>query len=324
MLLSQKYDLVSMNDIKNTQISDIAPSHIVNSDTGLLLQRHLTHVNPKVLEKKFPQLATHNFKLEVDNSGGYADRIQSLRTSVKGNFSEVGSAGGKTTIDVEDTTIPNKFRDTLIKWDTIGINKALLGNFNIVDRSMAGVIQVYNQEIDTAVIVGLDDVGIKGLSNNVHYNTVLGGGGFQALSATQQYNFITEHINAQHNAVNSSVDDKDDKKTTSVYAANICLMPTLVFNIIQKNILNEFNNASVLKVLRTNLPSVNFIHSAKLTDEMVIFSNTEDSISLRIPVPMFFSPIYNKHFEFSTKSMYSIAGVDILEPASGLVVSGLI
>lgn len=324
MLLSQKYNLVSISDIKNTQISDIAPSHVVNSDTGILLQRHLTHVNPKVLEKKFPQLATHNFKLEVDNSGGWADQIQSLRTSVKGSFSEVGSAGGKTTIDVEDTTIPSKFRDTLIKWDTKGINQALLGNFNIVDRSMRGVIQVYNQEIDTAVIIGLDDVGIEGLSNNVHYSTVIESGDFQALSANQQYNLITEHINAQHGAVNSSVDDKDDKKTTSVYAANICLMPTLIFNIIQKNIINEFNNASVLKVLRANLPSVNFVHSAKLTDEMVIFSNSEDSISLRIPVPMFFSPVYNKHFEFSTKSMYGIAGVDILEPSSGLIVSGLI
>lgn len=323
MLLSQKYNLKSISDIKNTQISDIATSNVVNSDGGILLQRHLTHVNPKVLEKKFPQLATHNFKLEVDNSGGYADRIQSLRTVVQGDFSEVGSAGGKTTIDVEDTTIPSFFKDSLVKWDTVGLNRALRGNFNIVDRSLAGVVQVYNQEIDTAIIIGLDDVGIKGLSNNVHYTTVIESGGFQALSATQQYNLITEHINAQHNSVNASVDDKDDKKTTSVYAANICLMPTSIFNIIQKNILNEFNNASVLRVLRTNLPSVNFIHSAKLTDEMVIFSNSEDSISLRIPVPMFFSPIYNKHFDFSTKAMYGIAGVDVLEPASGLIVSGL-
>ncbi len=323
MRLSQIYNLVSMSDMKNTQISDIAPSHVVNSDTGILLQRHLTHVNPKVLEKKFPQLATHNFKLEVDNSGGYADRIQSLRTSVQGTFSEIGSAGGKTTIDVEDTTIPSYFKDTLVKWDTIGVNKALLGNFNIVDRSLAGVVQVYNQEIDTAVIIGLDDVGIKGLSNNVHYNTVFETTAFQSLTATQQYNLIVDRINTQHDSVNSSVDDKDDKKTTSVYAANICLMPTKIFNIIQKNILNEFNNASVLTVLRTNLPSVNFIHSAKLTDKMVIFSNSEDSISLRIPVPMLFSPIYNKHFDFSTKAMYGIAGVDILEPASGLIVSGL-
>lgn len=324
MLLSQKFNLSDVQGILSTQISDICPQNVAQSDTGILLQRHLTHVNPKVLEKKFPDLVFDKLKLEVDNSGGYTQRIQSLRIVVQGSFSDPGSSSGKVTIGVEDTTLPVKKRETLIKWDKDGVEEAKIGNYNVVDRSMAGVVKVYNQEIDTAVVIGINSLGMKGLANNTHYETdATNSTNFEALSAIQMYELVSDSISRQHNLVNASIEEGTNQDTTSVYAANICLSPTTVFNLMATTRYNEFTDGTVLRVLRKNFPNVLFLQSPKITNDMVIFSNSADSLALRIPVPMEFSPIFNQYFEFSTKAKYRLGGLDILEPSSGLIVTNL-
>lgn len=324
MFLSQQFNLDSINALGTTQLV-IANGYTKQSDAGILLQRHLTHINPKVFEKRFPSLVFSKLKLEVDNSGGYTQRIKSLRTVVQGGFGDKGSASGKVTISVEDTDLPVKLRETLVIWDKDGVEEAKIGNFNIVDRSLAGVVQVYNQEIDTVVTVGIDRLGMKGLSNNSHYETINSSANFDTLSAVQQYELISDAITQQHNSVNATAEEEEDedKNNTSAYAANICLMPLAVFNIAQNERYNEFTDGTVLRVLRKNFPTVRFLQSAKLTNDMVIFSNNIESVALRIPVPMEFSPIFNQYFEFSTKAKYRVGGIDILEPSSGLIVSNL-
>lgn len=304
MFLEQKFNLDSLNALITTPIEQ--------NDTGILLQRHLTAVNPKVLEKKYPALVFDSLKLYVDNTGGYAQYLQSLRTDVQGEYADKGDARGKVSLTMEDNLMPVRLRETLVEWDKDKVEEAKIGNFNIVDREFAGVLKVYNQEIDTISINGLDDAK-RGLANNIHYVTETAGAAYLTLTAKQQYDLIADFIVQQHNGVNN----------TPEYSANICLLPTLIHNSAERRILNEFTNGSVLHVLKQNFPTVEFLHTPKLTDTMVIFSNSEDAIAFRIPVPMEFSPIYNKHFNFSTASKYRIGGVDVLEPASGTIVTGL-
>jgi hypothetical protein len=305
MFLADKFNLDSFNALVTTPIEQ--------NDTGILLQRHLTAVNPKILEKKYPKLVFDTLNLHIDNTGGYAQYLQSLRTDVQGGYADKGDASGKVSITLEDNLMPVRLRETLVRWDHDKVQEAKIGNFNIVDKQFAGVLQVYNQEIDTVAIVGLD-TNKRGLSNNQHYPTEAAGSFYLTLTAVQQYDLIADFITQQHNGVNN----------TPEYSANICLLPTLIFNSAQRRILNEFNNGTVMHVLKQNFPTVTFLHTAKLITEMVIFSSDESAVAFRIPVPMEFSPILVEHFDFSTKSKYRIGGIDVLEPASGQIVTALV
>ena len=44
---------------------------------GVVLDRYLTQVDPKIFEKLYPDLSFMNSGVTVDNTGGYARRIQS-------------------------------------------------------------------------------------------------------------------------------------------------------------------------------------------------------------------------------------------------------
>ena len=60
--------------------------HFSDSYTGTVLARNLTAINPKIFEKRFPELAFVNSGVTFDNTGGFAQRIQSLRLVALGGF----------------------------------------------------------------------------------------------------------------------------------------------------------------------------------------------------------------------------------------------
>lgn len=311
MLLSQKFNLDSINNVLDVK----SPNNvrvIQNDASGLLLSRHLTFVNPEILEQQYPDTAFDSLKLHVDNSGGYADHIQTRRKKVEGGFDERGSGRGKIALDMEDNLIKVFERDAILEWDDIKVKKASEQKINLVADTMAASLIVYNQELDDSALTGINGFS-TGLINNPHYLSEAETP-FAPLTPIQQYELISKAIVDQANLVNNTV----------AYKANICLLPTTVFNTASKARLNEFTDGTVLAVLKKNFPDITFIHSPKIGGSMVVFSNNRQALAFRIPTPLMYSPIFRKHYDYSTSAVYRIGGIDVLEQSSGLIKTGLI
>ncbi len=296
-------------------------SPIPQVDAGILLSRHLTSVNPDILKTKYPDLVFDSLGIVVDNKGGYARQIQTLRLSKQGGFGPEGDNRGIISLSAEDSTVEVSIREASVRWTEREIGEADIAGINIVDEYMSTAVESYNQEIDTSALIGISK------SNNTSglataYLNSAAGTAFADLDAKKQYALIADNITTQHNTVNN----------TSAYMANKCILPTSVFNTAANTILNDFSNGSVLNVLRANFPTVDFLQSPKLesvgsgasaSKRMVIFSNNPNAVAYRLPKPFTLTPIVQIHTDFSTVATYHTAGVEVLEPSSGRIVTGL-
>lgn len=319
--------MIELNKLYNTDSIDemVASRHAFKvpkrinqtNDSGILLARHLTAVNPKVLNFKYPDLVFSELGLTLDNTGGYAQRIQTLRLKASGKFGPEGSDRGKINIDAEDTLLKVSVREAVVDWSHRKIKEAELGNYNVVDRSMAAALTVYNQEIDTAALTGVEN---KGLLNNTSYTTTAASSTFASLTPAQMFSFIADEITAQHTSVNN----------TTEYSANFCILPISVSNLAERTLLNTYTNQTVLTVLKNTFPSVTFVQTGKAdvvgsgnVKVMSLFSNSKEAVAFRIPVPLQFSPVQQQHWDFSTVGKYHQGGLDVLEGKSGRIVTGL-
>ncbi len=326
-----------MKKMKYNQLFDIpglkkfsdSASKLKSKDAGILLPRHLTFVSPEVLTVEYPDLVFAQLGMKVDNSGGYARQIQTIRTSGKGGFGPKGDNSGTITLTSEEGTIQVISRNTKMKWDTDEVEEAKIANINIVEKYMTFALERFNDDIDDAALIGLidEDEGIvtTGLANNAKYITSANTTKWSAVGdADAKYDFIADEITAQHNLVNN----------TNQYKANICLLPTSIFLDIQNTIKNTYSDGSILSVLRKNFQDVTFLHSPKLeqitkagasaaSDHIVIFSSKPKSIAYRLPKTFTLSPIAQLGEDFMTTASYRTGGIDILEDSSGRIIMGL-
>jgi hypothetical protein len=62
----------------------------------------------------------------------------------------------------------------------------------------------------------------------------------------------------------------------------------------------------------------------RATDKAVAFSTSEESMQMRIPMPLTIGEIVKQRsFSYNVESMFRIAGLDILEQDSGVILTGL-
>lgn len=317
MKLGQVYNLKSVeaftDSAKQTGFTD--------SFAGSVLARQLTHVNPKIFEKKFPELSFVNSGVSVDNTGGYARRIQSLRVQELGGFTTAGDATsdkGKISLAGEDSYLKVIVREAHSIWEEDEVKEAELQNINLPSRFIQGHNRIYMREIDQAGLVGLE--GGTGLLNYAGFASGSAAGTADALTAEQLYGEIAELINAQKSAVSN----------TPEYVAKVVMMPTRVLNIAQTKILNTAaGSSSVLKALQDNFPDVQFIGSSRAESVggnsiTAAYSNTEDAMTMRIPVPLTIGEIVKMNsFDHRVDSKYRIAGLDVLEDTAGRILTGL-
>lgn len=297
-----------------------------DSATGVVLARHLTKVDPRILEKKYPELAFVNAGVTVDNSGGYASRIQTLRLMGQGEFSVNGDKDGnkgKISLTAEDNYIAVDNLEAQAEWTETDVRVAEMQNINLPQKYFAEKQKIYMQTIDAYGLVGY--AGSKGLLNNAHFTASGAGGAIDTLSAQEMYDEIAGLITDQNNAVNN----------TAEYKANRVMMPTRVFNKLNVTMLNTAGStASVLKALRDNFPEVTFLSSFRgdttanggslATSATVAYNNSSDSIVMRVPQALTIGEITKiSSFRYHVESMARVAGIDILETTSGRILTGL-
>ena len=291
---------------------------------GVILDKYLTQVDPKIFEKLYPELSFINSGVTVDNTGGYSRRIQSLRLIDQGEFTTSGDASsdkGKISLTGEDSYLKVLVREAFSSWNDDEINEADLANINLVSRYIEAHNKIYQREVDEIGFIGIPDVtASKGLLNYASFTSGAAGGAIETLTAQEMYDEVAELIIAQWNAVNN----------TPGYMANKVIFPVSVLNTLTATIMNSASTPrSVYLALKENFPSIDFsatfrAESVSASSITIAFSSSEEVMKMRIPVPLTVGEIVKAtSFDFRVDSKYRIAGLDILEDSGGRILTGL-
>ena len=300
---------------------------------GNVLKENLTHIDPTIFEKKFPELTFMACNIEANNVGGFAQRIQSLRTVNLGSFANAGDKSGnkgKISLFSEDNTILVVERSAESEWSDTDVEQARMEGRNLPAEYLSGHNEVYMREIDEIGLVGRNtNAGTlvhAGLLNYAGYPTSNASGLIDTLTPQQMYDVISDLILDQHNAVNN----------TTEYMATKVVMAVRVMNELRRTILDTTSSTkTVLRALMDNYPDIMFMSTFRAEDvygdagtanasSTVAFSTDMQSMVMRIPVPLRVGAIRNiDDFTFQVKSKYRIAGLDVLENTGGRQLRGL-
>jgi len=313
--------LYNLESFKRFLDSGVAPG-FKDSELGILLARHLTAVDPKIFEKKFPEITFVNSGIQVDNTGGYAKRIQSLRLIDQGEFADAGDDAddkGKISLTAEDNFLKVFVKNAFSTWTDDDVKEAQLGNINLPQAFLAAHNKVYNRLVDSIGFLGQN--GQTGLLNDSGFSTTSATAPIATATALELYDDIAGVITSQWNGVFNVPE----------YKANRVVMPTDVYNKISTVILNTAAGSStVLKALMDNFSGVQFSSSFRADNVggggsvTIAYSNNEEAMKMRIPVPLTIGEIIKLgSFDFKVDSKFRIAGLDVLESTSGFYLTGL-
>jgi hypothetical protein len=293
-----------------------------DSFAGVVLARHLTAVDPKIFEKRYPELSFVNSGISVDNTGGYALRIQSLRVIDQGGFTSAGDASGnkgKIGLTAEDSFLNVHKKEAFSQWSDDDVKEAELAGINLVGRYLEATNKIYLRELDTIGLVGIAGGPTSGLLNYA-FTSSAANDVVEDLTAEQMYTAIASLITDQWNAVNN----------TPGYAATDVMMPVRVENKLNATILNSAGSTvSVLQALKDNFPNVRFGSSFRAEDVggdsvTIAYSKAPDVMVMRAPVPLTVGEIIKiASFDHRVDYKYRIAGLDVLETTGARILTGL-
>jgi len=292
-----------------------------DSDNGIVLARNLTAVDPKIFEKRFPELAFVNSGIQVDNTGGYARRIQSLRLIDQGEYKDRNDEAddkGKISLKGEDSFLKVFVKGAESSWTDDDIKEAAMQNINLPQRYLQAHNKTWSRLVDSIGYLGHNDqVGLL----NAGFTSTAATTTQELATALELYDDIAGLINLQWNQVNN----------TPEYMANRVDMPVDAFNKISTVILNTAAGPmTVLTALKGNFPGIEFRSTTKANDSSlatsitVAYTNNDEAMKMRIPVPLTIGEIIKVgSFDFKVDGKGRIAGLDILESTSGYYLTGL-
>lgn len=301
-------------------LSHIEDAKSFKDSQGILLAQHLTKVDPKVFQKLYPDNVFLNSGLSIDNTGGLYDTIKKVRVSAKGSFTDVSNRGGNKgliSLEGESDSIGVIGREATIEYTDDEIEKAKLGNYNLVEKLLGAKDQIYRQEVDEAIATGTSQN--KGLLNYTGF-TVDTASAITSLTGVQMYDAIASLITDQRNSVNY----------TNGYMADTLMLPSTVIGILNKTKWKpESSEKSVLKMLREDFSDVKFLSSWRGNNVNGVsvtacYSSNENGILVRIPQPLVIGKTVSKgSFGYQTDSKYRVAGIDVAENKACRLLTGL-
>ena len=317
MKIKNLYNLAALKSFIDSATQD----GFADAENGVLLARWLTAVDPRVYEKKFPELSFVNSGIQVDNTGGYAKRIQSLRLVDQGEFADAGDDAddkGKISLTGEDSFLKVFVKNAFSTWTDDEIKEAQMGNINLPQRYLETHNKVYQRLVDLIGYIGQN--GQAGLLT-ASFGSTAATNPIATATAQELYDDFAGVITDQWNGVNN----------TPEYMANRVVTSTPALNKIAEVILNTAaGSAPVLKALKDNFPGVDFMSSFRANDPegsgsvTCAYTNNDEAMKMRIPVPLTVGEIIKVgSFNFKVDSKARIAGLDILESTSGRYLTGL-
>lgn len=290
---------------------------------GVVLAQNLRHVDLTIFEKLYPELVVFNMGLTIDNAGGYANVIDSLRLNEQGDFKtsgDIDSNKGKISLSGDKSFLNVLSREAHAEWSRTEVEQANLQNINLVNKYLSTVDKVYKRNIDKIVLTGIDDYASStGLLNYSGFTSAGASGAVSTLSGQDAYDEVAEFITDQHNGVNN----------TAGYMADKIIFPVSVMNALQRKILNSAGSSkSVLTALRENFVGVEFLSTFRAesvggSTVTLAIASSEQAVKIRIPQPLEISEIVKiSGFDYRVDAAYRVAGADILENSAGRILTG--
>ena len=296
-----------------------------NLGGGLVSPESLVHIDPLIYEKKYAPLALLNAGISIDNTGGYSTAIRSLRVAGEGAFTysaEKSSDKGVIKLAGEDNLIKVFERGTKAFWSDSELKEAALGGVNLAQRYLSEVLRIYQYDVDALGMLGTDAQ--TGLLTNTDYSTSAASKTVDNLKPMELYEEMAAFVVDQWNSVNN----------TPEYMAKVVIVPVDLMNKAMSALLPSATGVgvesttmkTVWAALQDNFPTVQWMSSAKCSDQRsaVAFSNDIQALRLRIPVPLQVGELVKiSSFDYQTDYKYRIGGIDILEKESGAILTGL-
>lgn len=317
METSKLFDLDAMQQLCQ------GPKRFADSITGSMLARSLEYVDPNVFTKRYPQLAFINSGFTVDNSGGYSTSVTSRRTEPQGEFkiaNDDSDDKGIISMASDRSSISVLPMAAEAKWSDDDVETASIEGRNVVQEFIEATNKIYLTQVDKIGFLGVG--GNKGLLNNSVFTAEAASAAIGTFTGLQMFDELAELIQDQLN----------DIKDTPEYSGTRAALPTHVYQALRSKHYNPTADApkNVLKSLQDEFKDVVFYQTHHANNaggsgvsHTVVYSVTRESAVMRIPVPLRYSEIVRNKFMFEQGYKFRIAGLDILEPLSGRIMTGL-
>jgi len=269
----------------------------------------------------------------MDNSGGFVERIKSLRLIAEGDFvraTDKTTDKSKISLKAEDNFIQVHPFEAFSEWSETEVKQNALQNINLVQQLIEKANFKYLRKIDEIGLRGIKDISgavlFPGLLNSTSFITTGAVGAAPTLDAQQLYDAFSTLITNQW----------ADSNNTSAYMATRVIMPNSVMNIISKKIFSQVGNfnRTVFEALKTNFPRIEFISSFRAEADSIatppVLSSTvaynveRGSMVMRLPQPLTIGQIIFTG-SFTQKMDYAarVGGLDVLDITSGRILTGL-
>lgn len=313
---------ITIDNLYDLKSFDGAKDYFKAQDSagGTVLARNLEHISTEVFKQRIAGLSfLTGTGIEVNNEGGYAKSITKLKESVQGDFRDAGdntSSNGKISIGVEDDTIPVFFKDAGSEWSQIDLERASLENRNLVASFVAAHDQKYKEAIDVIGYLG-NGTKTQGLLNFGGFTTTAAAGTFGTLTADAMYGEVRDLVNAQRSSVLN-----DD-----VFSCNKIALHSATYNLLAGTFINTAGGLDTVANAIVKTLNIEFVLTSKAliagTYRMVAYSSNRQAMQTRIPVPLMISNQYQQGFKYGLESQFGVAGLDVMENASGYVLTGV-
>jgi len=244
-----------------------------------------------------------NLGIGVDNSGGYANKIRSLRTIGTGSFTKIGTSSttkGRIGIDSSSSEMLVDGYEADSLYSDTEIGQAQTENRNLY-KDLIGVHQ--RKYIET-----IDSIGYKTLTDTIDFDTQDVNKKWDDMTDEEVYKLLKDGIVAQ----NSNVSD-------AYYADTIVLDPK-GYTRVHSSDYKAQSELTIASKLTRDFGikfKVSFRLKGKTSSIVLIMNTTGDSMKIRIPKRLSISRVYNLGSKHGFDSSFRVAGVDILEEGSG-------
>lgn len=304
----------------NTPQMQFVGSQGFKDAAGIALSRNNEYIDPTMFSLEYPELIIPSVGFLADNSGGFADTVRSLRSRAIGSYREAGSKAnniGNITMSADTSIIRVHSYSADSEWSEFEMRKAASQGRSLQSEYFDGHKQIYAETIEDLSWNGTDGASGVFYSYGAH---VAAGGTYATGTGVDRFNYISDFIDQQRSLTNN----------IRGYYANVCVLPTAVYNNAVRELIDGANgsNITVMGMLQKAYPEISFKTSVRCDDigglqAMALFSTNPQAAKLRIPMPLEFSAIEKRLFNYEVASQFSFAGVDVLESRSGMIVVGL-
>jgi len=286
---------------------------VMDGQNGAFARESLISVSSKIHKFIPNDVTVFDLGISVDNTGGYANAIKSLRSNIEGDFRKNGTSSdtaGKISISGDSNLIEVDGYDAESDYTVAEQNQAVLENRNLHGELLKGHQTKYLRGIDESVFLTLID------------NT----NGFTRETSPTLVSAMTneELSNTFHNLV-----IKQRNEVSTAYECNVIAVPKALKLRCDSSDYKAIGEKTISQKLMDAF-GVKLVASQHLkgegaggTDAICAFNNSDESMVIRIPKKLGISPLDRRGNRFYFEGSYRFAGLDILELGSGYVVEGL-